>query len=156
MKTVHYLGRGLAAGFAFAGAILACVGVMGCFKTPDPLRLKCNTGAGCPADYYCDTVEHVCRRGTGAGGNFAAGGESGPDAPVGGGSGIDGSVDGAGGIGGGIDATRDVRSDGPADVAMDAAIDVPVIPECPTGQHSCGGKCVFNNDPSSCGSAMPC
>lgn len=34
MKIVHSLGRGLSSGFAFAGAILACVGVMGCFKTP--------------------------------------------------------------------------------------------------------------------------
>jgi hypothetical protein len=33
---------------AFAG-----IGVAGCLSTPDTTRLKCNTQAGCPKDYFC-------------------------------------------------------------------------------------------------------
>ena len=71
MKTIlSFRGRGA----SFCGlwlAVLTCVGVASCFNTPDPLKLKCSTKAGCPAGYVC-TSDGKCEKGSGVGGSHDA------------------------------------------------------------------------------------
>ncbi len=67
-------------------------------------------------------------------------------------------VDAATGGAGGKDAST-VTSDGSVDLAVDSGRDGGdvSIPACPTGQHTCPGGCVSDNDIQTCGaSCTPC
>jgi hypothetical protein len=96
MNTPSAARRTKSRAFGVLVAALAGIGLAGCFTTPDPLRLKCTSQAGCPKDYFC--AADKCQRGTGLGGTGGVAGRTGSS--DGGGTSTDGPR-GTGGMGDG-------------------------------------------------------
>jgi hypothetical protein len=126
---------------------LAFVFALGCSPS-DPANGTLTCGSGphpCPDGYYCASSNKCWKNNTGPdGGSSNSTGGSGGAAAL------------EGGVATGGESGRDVpeaRPDIPLVSGDDAADDVPAVSECAAGEHSCGGKCVRNDDPSSCGNA---
>ncbi len=105
MNTQSSLGRTVFLHVALLALALPWLGVIGCFRTPDPAKLKCKTQAGCPSGFMC-TVNGCEPIGTvgGTGGQVVPPGNL--DGAIVDGAKVDGDarrLDGAGGSSGRLD-----------------------------------------------------
>src|SRR5664279_2774748 len=110
-------------------AALLCLQAAGCFRSLDASKLTCSKKEACPAGSYC-SPDGKCVVGSSSN-------DGGKDVPI-------SSLPEVGSAGG---------TNGDSGGDHDAPVDEPITPACESGQHLCGGKCVRNDDTSSCGAA---